>query len=343
MVSVTTTRTGNSNDVSIATATVDASLFGRAVTFSFSGYNFGSDVFGGNSNAITFGMAPAKSNGCDMAAAQRGIVLFRNTDKRLIEQRLIVPRLSGEVLGFSCLSSMTEELGEVGTGRELSKIILRKFESAVETVRQSIIRNLGCELRAVATNAIHKLYGRYTSESVRSILGAVNWAYLLSQDGRQVPRCGEQATSVLLYTLDHNPPAFHAINFTGMSEIPLLSKDSISFDRQKIADIRATTLLAKVCGKVHAEWFKRRGYIVVENNGYTFQIRPNAFVDCTDPNDKHGKLCIHTTSHTCNPIDEVIIAYLNILYHFDEYMDMAIVHSPQAGFMMPAKSKCVSV
>ncbi len=337
MVSATINRTGDPQDVSIATALVQAPLFGRSVVFSFSGYNFGQSFQVAGGNAITFGMRPAPDAGCSIDATRNGMFQFRHTNNRLIEQRLMVPYLYGEMLGFSQLDGLTLELGDVGAGRELSKAILRKFESAIETVRQNLIRNLGSELRAEATAAIHKMFGAVTDDSIKSILGAVNWAYLLSPDGRTMPSCGEQAMDILAYTLDHNPPAAHPITFTGESEIPLLSSESISFDNQGMADLRATTLLFQVCGKAHGEHFKRHGRIVIKKNGYEFSIRPGDFVDCTDPNGHSSRLCIHTVSHTCNPIDEVIIAYLNILHHFDEYMDMAIVHSPQAGFTMPKK------
>src|SRR5690606_9937696 len=80
----------------------------------------------------------------------------------------------------------------------------------------------------------------------------------------------------------------------------------------RMANYKAKCLLRTVCGDELYQEFESRGQITVQNEGYTFEIAPSEFVKCTDPNGKKAKLCIHTQALSCNPIDELVIAYLNI-------------------------------
>jgi hypothetical protein len=70
----------------------------------------------------------------------------------------------------------------------------------------------------------------------------------------------------------------------------------------------------------------------VKQEGYTFEIPANAFIRCIDPNGKRADLCIHSKSFSCNPIDEVILAYLHIKHKLAAYMAEAIAHGAQKGF-----------
>ena len=71
---------------------------------------------------------------------------------------------------------------------------------------------------------------------------------------------------------------------------------------------------------------------------YSFEITPGKFPVVTDPNGKTARFCIHTIGFSCNPIDEVVIAYLHIRNRFDEWMDMAIIHNAQSGFQRERKT-----
>lgn len=338
-ITVSHSRHGDSRDVSIATATVRAPLHGRLAVFSLSGYNFSDHFATAGGNAITFGMRPASPDEATVGMGATLDGMFRlQTGRRVLEQSIAFPNIYGDILGFSDLNGLVEGEGEVGAGREISSAVLRKFESVFETTRQYIKRNFGSNIRSHVADAVDKMYGQATAETIASILGAVNWGFLLSIDGRTMPVIGEQALNIINYTLAHNTPSSHPLPYDGESDIPLFVNQAISFDQQSLADMRATTLLMQVCGKEHGETFKRYGHVTIEKNNYRFVLRPNQFVDCTDPNGKTAKLCIHTVRLSCNPIDEVIIAYLNILHHFDEFMATAIYHGDENGFLRPRKA-----
>lgn len=96
---------------------------------------------------------------------------------------------------------------------------------------------------------------------------------------------------------------------------------------------KAIMLMRDVCGEGRARSFEHQGFLAIEKNGYHFVLKPNSWIKCTDPNGKKADLCIHTANFSCHPYDEVIIAYLNINNRFTEFMNMAIPHHADVGFI----------
>lgn len=311
----TTYRRISENGVTVTTAFTVAPLYGRACAVTLTAYH----LTGGT--AITFGF-----RGAEQSEKLRSIdhlpdgILRISKPHRTLEQKLVVKPLHGCIWDMSDISN-----GGVEAGRGIARASLRKFESIVETTRQTIRQNMG---RAVRDESLGKLQDRFRKSTRGTIngLGHLNWPLLL--DGSN---CGEECLAVVDYTMGHNHPAFYDITFDGETGIPTLAAEGSSF-AATIADFKATSLLEHVCGREAAAEFSKKGRITVESGGYTFVIRPNKFVECTDPKGNKGRLCIHTASLSCNPIDELTIAYLSIKHRLDEYLRIAIVYKRDPDF-----------
>lgn len=225
-----------------------------------------------------------------------------------------------------------------GEAREISRTIFRVFESIVEHARRSVRSSFSKEYVARGIEYVDNLYGDETKRTVKSLLSSLHWRLLLSDT--QAP---EQVVNVIDYTMTHNFPEYYPLASDGYPEPINLRHDfnsmwgDIARIRQyaelakltvqsQIADMKAIALLRLVCGEDHYEHFKKLGYISVVKNGWTFDIAPHQFVQCKDPDGRRAELCIHTVGLSCNPIDEVVLAYLNIKHKFEEYLGKAIVH-----------------
>ena len=316
------------NGATVTTAFTVAPFYGRACAFTLTAYHL-CQPDGDTVTAITFGFRVA-----ERAERLPGIghlpdgMLRISEPHRTLEQELAVRPLCGHVLGMSDITD-----GGVEAGREIAQAILRKFESVVETTRQSIRRNMGREVRDAALGRLHDRFHEPTRETVTGILGQFNWPLLL--DGSN---CGEECLGVVEYTMSHNRPTYHDITFDGETGIPTLASESFAFTKLAIADFKATALLEHVCGRELAAEFSNKGRITVKSGGFTFVIRPNKFVECTDPKGNKGVLCIHAASFSCNPIDELTIAYLSIKHRLKEYLKTAVVHGRDPGFSVTTAS-----
>jgi hypothetical protein len=250
-----------------------------------------------------------------------------------LEQHFSIPRIIGQLLDYSDLAN-----GGVPAGRTLAQSVLRRTESIIETIRQSLRKNIGSDVREITLKALHDRYHEHTKQTICEFLGNIHWRLLLSKAG-----CDADCLNVVEYSFRHNPLQFFSILHDDETDIPLIRNAPIHrFDQGTIANLKATALLKNVCGKKLGEEFDKSGHITVKQYGYKFVIKPGQFVDCTDPNGKSARLCIHTLGFAVNPIDEVIIAYLHLRHKFDEYMDMAIVHGREPGFRTDIRGKAAA-
>jgi len=358
-------------------------VYGRWIAISFS--VFTRAKFDDHATSITYGVRPVSNkpslvtmrNDCPqvtyedefdykaMLASRFPMVRLNVGDgghKRDVEQELMIPTLRGNILDFSYLA----DGGEIA-GRTIAAAVLRKMESIIEKVRQSILDGLAPEFRERFVNRLAKHYNKHTAKALDSFLASVNWKLLLMRS-----RCDDRCGDVVDYTLLHNPFVHYGIDHTDAVNIQTYNslgehfhnevRERIIFERMEVirianederqrqwearhagriaADRVAADMLLEVLGKSVATEYAEDGQISIVKNGYSFIIRDNnSFIKCIDPDGNKAELCIHTVGMSCNPIDEMVIAYLNIEHHFAEYMHKAIVHGGrQSGFRKPRRS-----
>lgn len=288
-----------------------------------------------------------------------GIYVGEGGHRRVIEQEIVIPSLYGNILEFSYLADGGED-----AGRTIANGVLRKMESVIETIRQSILSNLSSDFRDQFVANVAKRYNQHTELALNTFVASINWRMLLMQS-----HCDERCASVMDYTLQHNPITHVGIdedssNVTPFSrcgiqyrnverehriyeaELERRREEEQEHNRccvakmieQDKANRVAADMMLEVLGNKFATQFAEEGRITITENGYSFDIRPNRFIHCVDPDGGTAELCIHTVGMSCNPIDEMILAVLNIRHYFAEYMNKAIVHCPQ-GFHKPNQQK----
>ena len=67
-------------------------------------------------------------------------------------------------------------------------------------------------------------------------------------------------------------------------------------------------------------------------------VAPGKFVKATDPKGTTVELCIHTVAFSCNPTDELILAYLHIKHQFEWYLNVANVFGDKR-FIIPEEKE----
>jgi hypothetical protein len=316
--------------VKVTTARCQLALYGRWCDMSITAYCLGDTNFQAPSTAITFGIQDLKQvdvkpgqSHCATIDGVFNVARGSGSDRQQFQQQLSIPRIYGQLLDYSDLHN-----GGVPAGRVTTQSVLRRVESIIETIRQSIRRNLGCEVKEQTLARLHDRFGKITKQTIRQLLGEINWRFLLDKSGGD-----DDFFNVVNYAMAHNPPQFHSILHCDDTDIPLIQSSPLGrFDKSTIANLKATALLKNVCGEKLGEEFDKTGRITVKEHGYIFVIEPGQFVRCTDPNGKSARLCIHTSGFQVNPIDEVVIAYLHLRHKFDDYMKLAIVHGAESGF-----------
>lgn len=309
--------------VSVSTARCQIPLFGRWCEMTVTAYCLGDSYQQAAATAITFGIQDLSQRDLRSERRQDGLrdgilTLARGSDgnRQQFEQHLSIPRIIGQLLDYSDLS------GGVPAGRTLVRSVLRRTESIVETIRQHIRNSVGADVRDLTLQTLSHRYHRATEQTLQSFLGAIHWRLLLSKSG-----CDTDCLDVVEYSFAHNFPRLYNLLHDDATNIPLIANAPLyRFDRTTVANIKATALLKNVCGETMATEFDKVGHITVKAHGYRFVIKPGQSVECTDPNGKSARLCIHTMNFSVNPIDEVVIAYLHLMHKFDDYMKLAIVH-----------------
>jgi hypothetical protein len=323
-------------EATVITAKCQLALFGRWIELDVTSYCLHPHATA-PTTAITFGLRNCQNADlrCDSFNSIRdgrlGLSRGRGAMRQNFEQVIDAPNIIGQLLDSSELAD-----GGVFAGRTVTGSILRRIESIIETVRQHIRDNLSRipDVRNLALTTMHDRYGKHTAETIRTLLGAIDWRLMLAKGGSDFDQL-----NVVEFAMGHNPPRFHSILDNPTGEIPLIRHAPLNrFDQTTIANLKATALLRNVCGEQHAVEFENLGRIIVKEQGYSFSIKPGEFVDCLDPNGKTARLCIHTIGFQCNPIDEVVIAYLHIKHKLVAYMREAVLHRVQDGFQREPKA-----
>lgn len=343
--------------VGVTAAECQLSLYGRWCYLTINAYCLGENPLDATAVAMSYGIRPV-ANDRDLrcpshGGIQNGILrLARGTagNRQEFDQKVDFPLLTGQFFDKQTVAD-----GGVPVARNLIRGILRGMESMVETIRQSIRCCFPADTRDLAIRTLDERYRTETERTLHALLGEIHWRLMLAKSG-----CDEQQLGCIEYMAGHNPPRFHDIAFDGESDIPLVGekpgdvvkgmKDFVRLaqaERRRAeqrqaqlerdaemaeANGKARSLLESICGAKHAREFDAFGFIRVEQDGYAFEIPANNFVRCTDPNGKTAQLCIHTRSFSCNPIDEIILAYLHIKHKLAAYMKEAILHGAQKGF-----------
>jgi hypothetical protein len=275
--------------------------------------------------------------------AYNGILRFPEQDdrgRRMVEQRVELKGVVTEVQPFARFRNAAE-----GEARVVCQQFFLKFEAIAEFVRRQIVESFAPAFRARGPAALDARYGPAARETAR-LLSTLNWPLLLAEV--QAPNVFRD---VIDYVMTHNHPRYFPVAEGNPEAAPLAGNDygdvgdlvqtvhaqraaAARAAKQAEANAKASALLRMVCGQEHYDHFQAKGCVVVEKDGWTFRLKPGAFVDCLDPQGRKGRLCIHTVALSCNPIDEIVLAYLHIRHKFDEYMATAIVHGCERGFSL---------
>lgn len=275
--------------------------------------------------------------------AYNGYLRFPDQDdrgKRMVEQRVDLNGVITEVHPFATFGSATER-----EAREVCQQFFVKFEAVFEFVRRQIVGSFAPPYRDRGTAALDGRYGSASRETGR-LLSTLNWPLLLAE-----VRAPNVFRDVIDYVMTHNHPRYFSLTEGNPEAVVLVGNDygdvgdlvqtihaqresAALAARQSQANAKAASLLKMVCGQEHYDHFVAKGCVVVEKEGWTLRLKPGAFIDCLDPRGRKGRLCIHTVALSCNPIDEIVLAYLHIHHKFDEYMATAIPHGCDPGFSL---------
>jgi hypothetical protein len=288
--------------------------------------------------------------------AYRGVVRVPDTSMGCIRQveQVLVPHPTVYVSVLD-LTDMSE--GGASLGRRVVRSMLRRFEALLEHSRRSIRDGFADPVRDRAIRHTHQAYGRSTAHSA-VMLGTLNWPFLL--EGSE---CGAECLDTIAYTTAHNPPQFMELVEEDEMDVEPMAGDArpegqvrrdmghraVMLRRQQQRALRraeraagaarAVELMRSVCGEAMTDQFTRENHITLEHEGYEFRLSPDRMIPCRDPNGRTASLCIHTRGFCCHPIDEIIIAYLNIRHRFGDFMHTANLFDRDRDFQMPPPGK----
>jgi len=342
--------------VGATTAKCQISIFGRWCDLTITAYCLGENPIDATAVAMSYGIRPLANNELlcsSLDGVPDGMLRLArgdNGNRQEFDQKIEFPLITGEFFDKQTVAD-----GGVPVARDLIRGVLRGTESMIETIRQSIRCSFPDNIRDIAIARLERRYGKITTETLNAFLGEVHWRLMLAKSG-----CDEQQLGCIEFMAGENPPRFYDVNFDGDTDIALVGERAgdvvkgmkefvrvaqaarrretqrqAQLQRDKDmaqANDKAMSLLQQICGKKLAREFDTFGYITVKQNGYKFEIPANAFIRCTDPNDNTADLCIHTRSFQCNPIDEIILAYLHIRHKLADYMRVAVLHRQQKDF-----------
>ena len=327
------------DDLCMTRCNIQAGFYGLSATLSFTVYSF-EGYFGFR---MEFKPNPEDTKYVH-GVAYKGIIKIpegSGGNFRYIEQKINAPWIFAEGQGFIPMENANEAVA-----REICRNIVRTHEAVMSHVRESILFCFTPFLILRSCEHIDRSYGHETEKTARELLKEVNWKLMFEEI-----TAPEVVRNVIDYTLTHAQPAYYQLlsdgypdvldltrDFTGVwgnaAEMGVDISETLRIKAQKEATIKATQLLHLVCGeKLHDE-FVKNGSIEVKKEGWTFIISGTHFVQCIDPEGRKGSLCIHTVNLSCHPIDEMVIAYLHIKNHFEQYMRTAILHGHDKGFSL---------
>jgi hypothetical protein len=284
--------------------------------------------------------------------AYRGVVRMHDMStgvKQPVEQ-VLVPHgaVYVSVLDFTDMSN-----GGAPLGRRVVRAMLRWFEALLEHSRRSVRHGFSNRVRDRAIQFTHQLYGQATAETA-TLLGTLHWPLLLEGSD-----CGTECLDTIGTTTELNPARYleladandmdveplvgnarsgHEVRRDVRHELDILLREQQRAQRDAeyaAGRQRAVELMRSICGADLADQFATTNCLVLEHEGYEFTFRPDGMIQCRDPNGKQASLCIHTRGFCCHPVDEIIIAYLNIRNRFRDFMRIANVYRRDRAFRMP--------
>ena len=283
-------------------------------------------------------------------------------NRRNVVQEVIVKDLIVEAYSLQDVTQADEAVA-----REISQNVLRNFSGIIEYERKQILSSFASSIRNKASAALDSQYSRYTQDTVKKLLSSLNWDLLVSTCPGP-----DRLRQIISFVLSNSNPVFYPLVSDGdkealdvtpkEEEIPeierVLARIKWEMEREAnaaryaqlqaeyaaanqekekesaAAATRAETLLKLVCGNRLFEEYLVTHKIVVENKGWVFTIPARGWIECSDPKGNTGNLCIHTVNLSCNPIDEMVIAYLHIKHKMEEFFRVAIVHGHSPGFSL---------
>lgn len=361
----TTYRKNLLGELTVTEASTYASFYGFCCNISVATYT--TNQFLG----IRFEFHPAYSEGMKIpgCSSTNNVRISKGEggSRRYIDQEISLKDLIVEVLPFRQITEANE-----GVAQEICQGILRFYGGLVEYVRLSILLSLASSIREVYAAEMDNRFGKFAEKTIRNLLSSLNWPLLLEEC-----KAPDVFKNVIDYTLTHNFPVYYPLlsegnkdavdvefNETSTVDIALARieneidravdnqrRDELQVEyrlqtakrdeRQRKANEKAELLLKLVCGSFKYEEYCLLGYITIEQDGWSFRIAPRAWVYCQDPKGEHAELCIHTANLSCNPIDEMVIAYLHIKHRMGDYLTIAIPHSATVGFSVEQFKKKV--
>lgn len=249
---------------------------------------------------------------------------IKTGDHRYIEQDICLPVVKTTILSESDING-----AEVLGGRTIVQSLLQTFESIFENIRLRIHDRFAVNYRDEFVRQSDVRYSKETLSFIRTFLGLINWQLMLN--GSKV---SDDCLTVVCNSFSRNHPRCFNLGYAGDTDIDPVLPPPLYYDPSLLADLKATILLKMVCGDTHAEFFSKHGYLLVSKDGYQITLKPGAFFNITDPHGRSARLCVHTVNLSCNPIDEVVIAYLHIQNDFESWLRTANVFSNN-GFKRP--------
>lgn len=280
---------------------------------------------------------------------------------RIIQQTINIPPgailFKTHILETSYLAGCGED-----AGRFVASAFLREYESLFEFIRTEIARQIPANILPY----VCAKYSKPTLDGIYEAFGNINWRLLLMRS-----ECDERTAEVIDFTMRNNrlrihrlsnpkPVDIHRFNepnrewrgYTNHAVDERIHAEAVArqaayelnreqaVKEQSEAAIKATDMMHDLLGPEIHQAFVDTGAVTVEKDGYKFTIRPQQFISCQDPNGKRAELCIHTAGLSCHPIDEVVLAVLNIRHEFEDFMNTAHYFRDH-GFQRPQFQKAV--
>lgn len=328
-----------SDDLNVISASAFVPVYGRLGKLSITTFSRAS-VYG-RQTRVSYGFRAATKDDYYREPFPLDGKISVPVDGRRIEQRITLPPLSGEILQFSYLIEAGED-----AGRFVASAIMRAYESVIDDARLHVRRNVP---RGQITESIDKEFSRATMRALGQALAGVNWKLLFSKSNAD-----DRTINVIDYTLQHNP--VRVIEFKSDATIPAWNRRGQVYTNHELdrrlnearerfeAERRAAAarlhaeeeekrlraadtavdMMWDVLGESAVDSYRKTGAIHIDQNGYHFEIGERKWIKCTDSNGGYAELCIHTIALSCHPVDEMVLAALNIKHHFREFMELAI-------------------
>lgn len=324
-----------SDNLNVISASAFVPVYGRLGKLSITTFSQ-ADQFGyGRQTRVSYGFRAATKDDYYREPFPLDGRISVPVNGRRVEQQITLPPLNGEILQFSYLCEAGED-----AGRFVASAILRAYESVMDDARLHVRRNVP---RGEITDSIDKTLGQTTMRALQNALAGVNWKLMFSKSDAE-----ERTLNVIDYTLQHNPA--RCIEFKSDASVPSWTRGEVytnhELDRRlhesrerreaeqreaaeekrlRAADT-AVDMMFDVLGESAVDSYRKTKAIHVDHNGYHFEIGECKWIKCTDPKGGTALLCIHTIALSCHPVDEMVLAALNIKHHFREFMETAIYH-----------------